>query len=580
MAANSNAVSVARSGDQRVDGILIGDKWQGPISFGDPGSAAAYGAAYPEQLSDFQRINARQLAEARAVLTAVDPAAPGHEAFSVTGFTRLGITYDRAQPVIRLADTSDPDTAYTYTPSDQSWGGDAFFGKVTRAPTTGNYDWYTMMHELGHALGLKHGQDPSVFGALPSATDSMEYSVMTYRSYVGSDAKFLYNETYGYAQTYMMYDIAALQHLYGANFGTNAGSTTYSWNPTTGASFVNGELALSPGGNRIFETIWDGGGTDTYDMSNYSTDLDVDLRPGGSSTLASSQLAGLGGGPNGGHARGNVFNALQYHGDARSLIENATGGSGDDTIRGNAAANTLRGNDGNDHLIGYGGNDTLVGGAGVDLMEGGAGDDSYRVERSTDQVIETTAGAAGGNDTVITSVSFRLGANVETLIMSGSNAGNLAGNGLGNHLTGNAGSNVIRGLAGADVLQGGRGADQLIGGTGADVFRFAAVADSTPAAHDVIRSGNGASAFDLPGAGAGDRIDLSAIDANAAVAGVQHFLLGGSHAVQHLWVIDVDGSTVVSGNVQGGNAPEFEFTIADGATPASAYTAADVIGLA
>ena len=63
---------------------------------------------------------------------------------------------------------------------------------------------------------------------------------MTYRSYVGSDAQFVYNETWGHAQTYMMYDIAALQYLYGADFTTNAGNTTYTWNPTTGATFVDG----------------------------------------------------------------------------------------------------------------------------------------------------------------------------------------------------------------------------------------------------------------------------------------------------------------------------------------------------
>ena len=87
-----------------------------------------------------------------------------------------------------------------------------------------------------------------------------------------------------------------------------------------------------------------------------------------SSIFSRAQLADLGGGPNGGDARGNIFNALQYKHDARSLIENAEGGSGNDTLYGNAAANTLRGGAGNDKLCGLAGKDTLVGGKGADVF--------------------------------------------------------------------------------------------------------------------------------------------------------------------------------------------------------------------
>jgi serralysin len=124
--------------------------------------------------------------------------------------------------------------------------------------------------------------------------------------------------------------------------------------------------------NRIFETVWDGGGIDTYHFGNYTSDLAIDLRPGGFSTLASAQLAHLG---NGNYARGNVFNALQYQGDRRSLIENAVGGSGNNKMYGNQVANALSGGGGNDVLYGYAGNDRLAGGAGNDLLIGGAGND-------------------------------------------------------------------------------------------------------------------------------------------------------------------------------------------------------------
>jgi serralysin len=125
----------------------------------------------------------------------------------------------------------------------------------------------------------------------------------------------------------------------------------------------------APGGarggeaNRIFLTIWDGGGIDTYDFSNYAVKVTVSLAPGGAVSLKSGQRAYLG---DGHYARGNVFNALQYQGDVRSLIENAIGGSGNDVIKGNSIANKLRGGAGNDVLSGLSGNDVLAGGAGAD----------------------------------------------------------------------------------------------------------------------------------------------------------------------------------------------------------------------
>jgi serralysin len=161
----------------------------------------------------------------------------------------------------------------------------------------------------------------------------------------------------------MMLDIAALQHLYGADFGANAGDTVYAW---------------EPGAGRIFETVWDGGGVDTYDLSAYASDLRLSLAPGGHSTFDAAQLARLGGGPNGGLAAGNVFNALLHRGDPRSLIENARGGSGHDAIAGNSGPNVLVGNGGGDRLSGGGGGDMLSGGPGNDVLRGGEAGDRLR----------------------------------------------------------------------------------------------------------------------------------------------------------------------------------------------------------
>ena len=77
-----------------------------------------------------------------------------------------------------------------------------------------------------------------------------------------------------------MYDIAALQTLYGANYKTNSSDTRYQWDPNTGELFVNGIGQGAPGANNVFMTVWDGGGNDTYDFSNYETNLKVSRSQG------------------------------------------------------------------------------------------------------------------------------------------------------------------------------------------------------------------------------------------------------------------------------------------------------------
>ena len=146
------------------------------------------------------------------------------------------------------------------------------------------------------------------------------------------------NTSASYAQTLMSSDIAAIQHIYGANYATNAGNTVYSWTPTSGSTFVNGVAEEKTAGNTIFKTIWDGGGVDTYDLSAFKTSVSINLNPGAWTTTSTAQLANLSGN---GHvlAPGNIDNAYMYNGSTKSLIENAIGGSGNDTIIGNQVAN-------------------------------------------------------------------------------------------------------------------------------------------------------------------------------------------------------------------------------------------------
>jgi Ca2+-binding RTX toxin-like protein len=143
-------------------------------------------------------------------------------------------------------------------------------------------------------------------------------------------------------------------------------------------------------------------------------------------------------------------------------------------------------------------------------------------------------------------------------------------------LLGGAGSDLLRGQAGDDRLVGGAGRDLLVGGAGEDVFRFDLARHSAPGAPDVIRAGDGARAFEGAGAAAGDRIDLSRIDADASAEGDQAFAFGGTGR-GHVWVSDAGRDTVVRANTDDDPAFEFVLIIEDGGVRASAYAAADFV---
>jgi Ca2+-binding RTX toxin-like protein len=135
--------------------------------------------------------------------------------------------------------------------------------------------------------------------------------------------------------------------------------------------------------------------------------------------------------------------------------------SGNDVANGSSGANDLRGFAGNDVLNGLAGNDILNGGLGADNMIGGTGNDTYVVDNALDVTTETST-LPTEIDTVQSSLTRTLGANLENLMLIGSSAINGTGNGLNNTMTGNAVANILNGGVGADTLKGALGNDTSV----------------------------------------------------------------------------------------------------------------------
>ncbi len=276
------------------------------------------------------------------------------------------------------------------------------------------------------------------------------------------------------------------------------------------------------------------------------------------------------------------------------------GMGGADIIKGGSYGDYLDGGDGDDRLEGGAGNDVLIGGAGKDQMIGGRGNDTYHLSDRRGVIVEE---AGQGADTVVTSVSYTLARNLETLKMTGASAISGNGNALSNLLKGNGASNKLNGLAGNDKLYGGRGNDTLAGGTGKDKLYGEAGNDklyggsqndvlSGGAGDDILVGGTGAddlyggsgrdvfvfnSVRDSTATAAGrdsildlsasDRIDLRLIDANSKVAGNQSFTFVGENGFSgvagELRIERKSSDTFVYGDVNGDRKTDFALHIDD-----------------
>ncbi|PTQ89028.1 nidogen-like domain-containing protein [Agitococcus lubricus] len=227
-----------------------------------------------------------------------------------------------------------------------------------------HYGYMTLIHEMGHALGLKHPHNSfgypddgsNVFPLLDGTYDSTRYTVMSYNN----------TETVGdniFSQTYSVFDVAALQYLYGANSDYNHTNTIYQYNLDT---------------SYYFETLWDGGGIDTVTL-NTAQNTNFDIRSGAINAKNGSYII-----------------SIAY--DAN--IENLISGSGNDVLSGNELNNLIQGLDGADYIFGNEGNDTLDGGIGIDTLEGGVGDDSLMGGAGDDILKDVTANDTNDDNSV------------------------------------------------------------------------------------------------------------------------------------------------------------------------------------
>ncbi|MGO4523733.1 M10 family metallopeptidase [Microvirga sp. 2MCAF35] len=251
--------------------------------------------------------------------------------------------------------------------NEQVWG---YFDPA--APTWNSFYFggdalNTVLHELGHGMGLAHPHDggtdedattfPGVKDSFSTGQNGLNQGIWTIMSYnTGWDGAG-YDPTYGNQAGLGAFDIAALQTLYGKNMETGQGNDVYAlptWN-----GYVD---------ERGWYCLWDSGGQDTITAARAYAGVVIDLRP---ATL-------LQGDP---HAGGFVSRENGVAGGytiANGVtVENAFGGRYADRLQGNSTANLLKGNGGNDTLLGGAGDDTLQGGAGDDRLYGGADRDSF-----------------------------------------------------------------------------------------------------------------------------------------------------------------------------------------------------------
>jgi serralysin len=401
--------------------------------------------------------------------------------FGYSSTTSGGGTYERAELGVYQGTNEYGANQYGINRAEiwmnSGWGTHSTSSAINQSGYNyyGGYGFITYLHEIGHAMGLSHAGSYNAGTGTITYANSAEYAQDTRRytimSYFDADEDGSGTDHYGssgqwlYAQTAMLHDIAAVQAIYGADTTTRATNTTYGFNSTAGKDVYDFTKNTNP-----IITIYDAGGIDTLDLSGFGAGQYggqvINLMAGSWSNV-------------GGYMTNNL--AIAYG----TVIENAIGGSGNDTISGNAANNTLDGGAGNDSLNGGAGGDSLVGGAGTDVaVYSGLRADYLVTSIGSGQytVCDLRSGSPDGTDTLtgVESCTFadgmwdlaELAIAVGGVTINGTASDDVIGPGsvpTGQPLP-TADSDTLYGLGGNDQLDGGAGADTLVGGAGNDTY--------------------------------------------------------------------------------------------------------------
>ncbi len=346
----ANNIKTPVSYNNTIDALLVGRQWGIKL-----GASTALTYSIPEgtaywvnnylggESSSWSALNASQRASFRNALAAWSEVA--NIQFIEVADTQ---TYGDIRVAFSQKVTDTPGVAgWAYVPGSEAEAGDIWldvnFGG-TYLP--GSFGYKTFLHEIGHAIGLAHPFDANKDNGavLAGAENTTQYTVMAEKAYAGVGDTFVRNNHGGYswysvqATSPMLYDIQAIQYLYGKNMATHAGDDVYTF------SAAKAE----------FKAIWDAGGNDTFDLSNQTMALKVDLNAGKFSSIGIKETWDSNRGIVVSAATDNIAIAFDV------VIENVIGGKGNDQLTGNAADNQLKGGQGNDTLIGGAGNDTAI----------------------------------------------------------------------------------------------------------------------------------------------------------------------------------------------------------------------------